>query len=173
MTLCMLCTEALLQNTCPNSVVSYLLKGRIPICRQSCISTAVMSSARSGTRVTYGMDKGFASAKRRYEEQTAESSPDNATEHDRTQTWLKGLTMNTAKQAVDPKRVDRLVNEFQQLMQDNGLDVPFEKAGPCQYKLGSHKLSLKVGSNKLLVRCGGGYEDLMSAMEKMPQSSHL
>ena len=142
------------------------------ICRQSCVSTAAVSSAKSGACVTYGMDKGFASARQRYEEETAESSPASMTEHDRTQTWLKGLTMNTAKQAVDPKRVDRLVNDVQRLMQENGLEVPFEKVGPCQYKLGSHKLSLKVGSNKLLVRCGGGYEDLMSAMEKMPQSSH-
>ena len=121
--------------------------------------------------MTYGMDTRFASAKRRYEEQTAENSPGSVTEHDRTQSWLKGLTTNTAKQAADPKRVDRLVSEFQQLMQESGLEAPLEKVGPCQYKLGSHKLSLKVGSNKLLVRCGGGYEDLMSAMEKMPQSS--
>ena len=141
------------------------------MCRQSCISTAAVSSAKSGARVTYGMDKRFASAKRRYEEQTTENSSGSITEHDRTQSWLKGLTANTAKQAADPKRVDQLVSVFQQLMQENGLEAPLEKVGPCQYKLGSHKLSLKVGSNKLLVRCGGGYEDLMSAMEKMPQSS--
>ena len=141
------------------------------VCRQSCIPTAAVSSARTAARVTYGMDSGFASAKQQYEEQTAGNSPDSMTEHDRTQSWLKGLTMNTAKQAADPKRVERLVSRFQQLMQDNGLEVPLERVGPCQYKLGSHKLSLKVGSNKLLVRCGGGYEDLMSAMKKLPQSS--
>lgn len=141
------------------------------ICRQSCISTSAVNSARSTARVTYGMDKGFASAKQRYEEQAAENSPSSTTEHDRTQIWLKGLTANTAKQAADPKRVDQLVSRLQHLMQDNGVEVPLEKVGPCQYKLGSHKLSLKVGSNRLLVRCGGGYEDFMSAMEKMPQCS--
>ena len=138
-------------------------------CRQSCVSKAAVSSARSAPRVSYGMDSGFASAKRQYEEQSAGNSPDGMSEHDRTQIWLKGLTMNKAKQASDPNRVDQLVGEFQQLMQDNGLEVPLQRAGPCQYKLGSYKLSLKVGSNRLLVRCGGGYEDLMSAMEKMPQ----
>lgn len=119
--------------------------------------------------MTYGMDSAFASARQRYEAQTAAHSPDSMTEHDRTQSWLKELTTNKAKQAVDPKKVDQLVSEFQHITQDSGLEVPLERVGPCQYKLGSHRLSLKVGSNKLLVRCGGGYEDLMSAMEKMPQ----
>ena len=121
--------------------------------------------------MTYGMDRAFAAARERYEAQAAANSPDSMTEHDRTQIWLKDLTANTAKQAVDPRRVDQLVSQFQQVMQDSGLEVPLERVGPCQYKLGSHKLSLKVGSNKLLVRCGGGYEDIMSAMDKMPQSS--
>ena len=120
--------------------------------------------------MTYGMDSGFASAKREYAEQTA-GSPNGMTEHDRTQQWLKGLSTHTSKQASDPKRVDQLVVELQQLLQGHGVEVPFMRAGPCRYQLGAYKLSLKVGSNKLLVRCGGGYEDLMSAMEKMPQCS--
>ena len=152
-----------------DSVSCLWVIGAFNLCRQSCISEAAVSSARSAPCLTYGMNSAFASAKRQYEEQSAGNSPDGMSEHDRTQIWLKGLTMNKAKQASDPKRVDQLVIDFQQLMQTNGLEVRMQRAGPCQYKLGSHKLSLKVGSNKLLVRCGGGYEDLMSAMEKMPQ----
>lgn len=162
------CKSAAL-STMPSRLVPFHLLEGSHARRQSCVSDAALSSARSSHRVTYGMSSGFASAKRQYEEQFAANSPDSMTEHDRTQTWLKDLTTNKAKQASDPKRVDQLVGEFQQLMQENGLQVPLERAGPCQYRLGTYKLSLKVGSNKLLVRCGGGYEDLMSAMEKMPQ----
>lgn len=139
--------------------------------RQACVPTAALNTGRATPRVTYGMDSAFAAAKQQYEMQRAASNPDDLTEHDRTQNWLKSLTANKVKQASDPKRVDQLVSNLQQLMQENGLDVPMKKCGPCQYKLGSYMLSLKVGSNRLLVRCGGGYEDLMSAMEKMPQYS--
>lgn len=112
------------------------------------------------------MDKGFAAAKQQFDEQNA-SGRLELTEHDRTQNWLKGLTVNKATQASNPKLVDQKLHELQQLMLDHGLDLPFQKSGPCQYRLGSHKLRLKVSSNKLLVRCGGGYEILLSAMEKM------
>ena len=115
------------------------------------------------------MNSAFAAAKQQYQDHGAAQNDDELTEHDRTQNWLKSLTANSAKQATDPKRVDQLVGKFQQLMQQNGLEIPLKKLGPCQYKLGSYRLSLKVGSNKLLVRCGGGYEELMSAVEKMPQ----
>ncbi len=139
--------------------------------RQSCVPRTVLAAGKSTPRVTYGMDSAFSAAKQQYEEQAAGSSQGDLTEHDRTQNWLKNLTANKAKQASDPKRVDQLVSEFQRLMQENGLDMPLQKSGPCQYRLGSCKLSLKVGSNRLLVRCGGGYEDLMSAIENMPQHS--
>ena len=139
-------------------------------CRQSCVPSAAISTCKSTSRVTYGMDSAFSAAKQQYEEQGT-GNGDDLTEQDRTTNWLKGLTANTGKQASDPKRVDQSVGEFLLLMQQNGLEVPLKKSGPCQYKLGSYKLSLKVGSSKLLVRCGGGYEDLMSAMEKMPQCS--
>jgi hypothetical protein len=141
------------------------------ICRQSCVPRTALAVGKSTPRVTYGMDSAFSVAKQQYVEQTAGSSQGDLTEHDRTQNWLKNLTANKAKQASDPKRVDQLVGEFQRLMQENGLDMPLQKSGPCQYRLGSCKLSLKVGSNRLLVRCGGGYEDLMSAIENMPQHS--
>ena len=140
-------------------------------CRQSCVPRTALAAGKSTPRVTYGMDSAFSAAKQQYEEQAAGSSQGDLTEHDRTQNWLKNLTANKAKQASDPKRVDQLVGEFQRLMQENGLDMPLQKSGPCQYRLGSCKLSLKVGSNRLLVRCGGGYEDLMSAIESMPQHS--
>ena len=114
------------------------------------------------------MNSAFAAARQQYHDQCSDQQ-DELTEHDRTQNWLKSLTANNTKQATNPKKVDQLVDEFQQLMQQNGIEVPLKKSGPCQYQLGSYRLNLKIGSNKLMVRCGGGYEDLMSAMEKMPQ----
>ncbi len=101
------------------------------------------------------MDSAFSAARQQYEDETAAGSPDHLTEHDRTQNWLKSLTANKAKQASDPKRVDQLVGDFQQLMQENGMEVPLKKSGPCQYKLGSYRLNLKVGSNKLLISLSG------------------
>lgn len=112
------------------------------------------------------MDPAFAAARLQYEEEST-SDYTGLTEHDRTQHWLKGLTVNKAKQASDPKLVDQKVHHLQQLMTNHGLPLPLVKTGPCQYALGAYKLRLKVGSNKLLVRCGGGYEDLVCAMEKM------
>ncbi|KAL0027909.1 hypothetical protein WJX79_002203 [Trebouxia sp. C0005] len=125
-----------------------------PVLRQSCVPRTALAAGKSTPRGTYGMDSAFLAAKQQYEEQTAGSSQGDLTEHDRTQNWLKNLTTNKAKQASDPKRVDQLVGELQRLMQKNGLDMPLQKSGPCQYRLGSCKLSLKVGSNRLLVRRG-------------------
>lgn len=112
------------------------------------------------------MEPAFAAARRQYEEASA-SDRFELTEHDRTQNWLKDLTVNKAKQASDPKLVDQNVYQLQQVMLEHGLKLPFKKIGPCQYKLGMHKLRLKVSSNKLLVRCGAGYDDLLCVMEKM------
>lgn len=112
------------------------------------------------------MEPAFAAARQQYDDEST-SDRLELTEHDRTQNWLKGLTVNKAKAASDPKLVDQKVHRLQQLMLGHGLDLPFKKLGPCQFGLGVYKLRLKVGSNKLLVRCGGGYEDLLYAMEKM------
>lgn len=126
----------------------------------------MLTGTATALRVTYGMDPAFTAARDEYEE-ACSSGRHGLSEHDRTQNWLKGLTGNQAKQASDPKLVDQKVHQLQQLMLQHGLQMPFTRSGPCQYKLGVHKLRLKVAGNKLLARCGGGYENLLSAVDKM------
>ena len=126
----------------------------------------MLAGGKSTSRITYGMDNAFAAARQQLDDQNA-SDRLELSEHDRTQNWLKGLTVNKAKEASNPQLVDQKLQQLQRLMLKHGVDLPFQKSGPCQYRLGSYKLRLKVSSNKLLVRCGGGYEDLLSAMDKM------
>ena len=76
-------------------------------------------------------------------------------EQDRTQSGSRS-DYKHSKQAADPNRVDQLVSELQQLIHDNGVGMPSGNAGSCQYKLGSHKQSLRMRSNRLLIWCIGG-----------------
>lgn len=56
-----------------------------------------------------------------------------------------------------------------QLFQDNGVHVPLLKCGPCQFRLGSAKLSVRLVNGRLMARGGAGQTmDVFAWLEKQP-----
>lgn len=47
--------------------------------------------------------------------------------------------------------------------------VPLQRAGPCQYRLGSAKLAVRLVNGRLMARAGAGQTvDVLAWLEKQP-----
>ena len=47
------------------------------------------------------------------------------------------------------------------------IELPNQRAGPCQYRILGHSFQLKNMAGRLVVRKGGGYHDLIDVVEKL------
>ena len=78
----------------------------------------------------------------------------------------------SSRSAVDnnPKVVDGMVKQLQSQLAMYGVHVPFQKTGSCQYSVNGQRLVFKNINEKLMVRCGGGYEGVLAYLEKVPSA---
>jgi len=74
----------------------------------------------------------------------------------------------------DPKAMTVAVSLVQEMVEalctkfeENGLLLPLERVNNEVYRLGNRKLSLKVQNERLVVRVGGGFCDLIEFLEKV------
>ncbi|KAK9819605.1 hypothetical protein WJX72_000190 [[Myrmecia] bisecta] len=134
-------------------------------------SAPIMGSAqKAALRQTYGADSHFEAIKDSYF--NGAGGQDDLTDRDKTHRWLRGIMSSKSVVDADPKHVDKLVRQLQSLCLQHGINLPLKRTGPCQYSLGSSRMSLKTINGKLMVRCGGGYEHILSAVEKLPVPLH-
>jgi len=62
--------------------------------------------------------------------------------------------------------VEEMVDGLKQKFEENGLHLPLDKVNDEVYRLGNRKLCLKVQNERLVVRVGGGFCDLIEYLEK-------
>ena len=53
-----------------------------------------------------------------------------------------------------PRRLPPLQGLLQ-LFAENGVAIPLHKCGPCQYRLGTAKLAVRLVNGRLMARAGG------------------
>jgi hypothetical protein len=51
-----------------------------------------------------------------------------------------------------------------QLFAENGVVIPLHKCGPCQYRLGSAKLAVRLVNGRLMARAGGWWATCSCAL---------
>lgn len=62
--------------------------------------------------------------------------------------------------------VDAMVRELLRNLQERGVELPLRRAGPCAYTLHGRRLNLSVVSDRLVVKVGGGHQDLLEYLQK-------
>lgn len=76
----------------------------------------------------------------------------------------------SSKPAVsrDPAVVSRHVGKLKRLAARHGLTLAMEPCGPCRWRLRGTTLLLHVADSRLVTRTGGGYEDVLQALARLP-----
>ena len=55
------------------------------------------------------------------------------------------------------------------LFREQGVGIPLQRAGPCQYRLGSARLAVRLVNGRLMARAGAGQTvDVLAWLEKQP-----
>lgn len=56
-----------------------------------------------------------------------------------------------------------------QLFRESGVTIPMHKCGPCQYRLGTAKLAVRLVNGRIMARSGAGqHQDIFCWLEKQP-----
>eukprot|EP00668_Euglena_longa_P000401 GGOE01000513.1.p1 GENE.GGOE01000513.1~~GGOE01000513.1.p1 ORF type:complete len:614 (-),score=122.88 GGOE01000513.1:189-2030(-) len=64
------------------------------------------------------------------------------------------------------KLVDSMVKELLRNLRARGVDLPLKRIGNCAYTLHERRLNLSVISDKLVVKVGGGHQDLLEHLHR-------
>ncbi|KAL4858591.1 Glutathione S-transferase P [Chlorella vulgaris] len=130
--------------------------------RQRRGASAAASPVGKLQRRTYGQEAGFQDIKQAYQAVVAG-------EADRARNWARSVFSSSSAVESDPRKVEPVVQGLLQLFQDNGVHVPLLKCGPCQFRLGSAKLSVRLVNGRLMARGGAGQTmDVFAWLEKQP-----
>lgn len=82
--------------------------------------------------------------------------------------WLRGVVSSQSAIETHPKVVESTMTKFITLFQEGGIALPIEKVGPCQYKMGSSKLLIKLVNGRLMAKSGPTSIDIVQWLEKQP-----
>jgi len=124
-------------------------------------------------RVTYGTDPRFLEIRQAYHSvitsQAAEEEP--------LARWVRTVISNTSAIETDPKKVEPVLLGLKELCEENGIPLPLQKVGPCQFQLlgrkngsGGQKLSVRLINGRLMARSGPAWLDIFKWLERQPLS---
>ncbi|GBF90612.1 hypothetical protein Rsub_03184 [Raphidocelis subcapitata] len=80
--------------------------------------------------------------------------------------WVARLT--SAARTGSACDVDGAVGRLQAAFARNGLPLRFDRLGPCTYGVCGKRLNVRQVNGQLLVRMGGGYDDVTTALARLP-----
>ncbi|KAI7842900.1 hypothetical protein COHA_003412 [Chlorella ohadii] len=119
------------------------------------------SPVKQGRR-TYSQVPAFTELKQAYQA-VVSAEADSAAK------WARSVFSSSSAVETDPRRVEPVMQGLLQLFRENGLPIPLQKCGPCQYKLGAAKLSVRLVNGRLMGRAGAGQQlDLFEWLGKQP-----
>lgn len=52
-----------------------------------------------------------------------------------------------------------------QLLEEGGIAIPLQHTGPCQYRLGTTKFTVRLVNGHLMVRSGAGHLPILAWLE--------
>ncbi|GAQ78684.1 hypothetical protein KFL_000170300 [Klebsormidium nitens] len=82
-----------------------------------------------------------------------------------------GLLRGTLAKDATPAEIDSAVKALKAQFDSAGVPWPLTKVGDRAYRLGAKKLALKLTAGRLMVRIGGGAENILDTIEKTALSA--
>ncbi|EFN58173.1 hypothetical protein CHLNCDRAFT_141998 [Chlorella variabilis] len=134
-----------------------------PRLRPAGATSAAATPGGKAPRRTYGQDPCFLEIKEAYHAVVAGQAGQQASR------WARSAFSSSSAVESEPGKVEPMVQGLLQLFRREGLRVPLRKCGPCQYQLGSAKLSVRLVSGRLRARAGAGQTmDVLEWLAKQP-----
>ncbi|WIA20000.1 hypothetical protein OEZ85_005872 [Tetradesmus obliquus] len=72
---------------------------------------------------------------------------------------------------ADSSQIDEAMGRLASALQAHGVNLELSRSGPSLYSAAGRKLRLRMLNGNLLVRTGGGHQDLLDALGKLPLSA--
>lgn len=147
-----------------------------PLCLPTLPSTAPTQAARTGRGYsrpasarrlpTYGGIAEFCEIRDMYRNVLEQAAAAEAP----TSRWVRTVMSNQSAVVTDPTQIEPMVEGLRQLCEQNGVPLPLERLGPCQYRLGKGggKLGVRLINGKLMARSGPSYVDVFQWLERQP-----
>jgi len=134
-------------------------------------TTTTTSTTRK--RATYGTDPRFLEIRQAYHNVITSQ----ADEEEPLARWVRTVMSNTSAIETDPRKVEPVLFGLKELCEENGISLPLQKVGPCQFHLlgqkngsGAQRLSVKLINGRLMARSGPAWLDIFKWLERQPLS---